>query len=377
MHSVQYFPEVIPLFEAYTYLTQRFAVDRTADRIRYYESRKDQISHKKWTYFERIAELQNELDELIAADGLLEHYFTPLKTKEHMPDRRPITLGGMLLYPPPGFEYPFSFEGLMKYCEGAEQQALLDCYYGATLAPFYTDNCEMDKVSMSFIISAVNSILVDTEDKWAIIDCISNPLEHLEKLRPIVTRVIDYIKEKSVEFSDIIAEEMGAFCAPNAVFGNLGSIMHAEIRPKDFASAKAFVSLLSFNGVELSYKLESLEYNRIVLGIFLNTIIELRSEENNADVHIKLLKMLSDRNRFKILHELCGRESYGQELADKFGGARSGIYYHLEKLLGYGLIDVRMTEYRTLYKMNRQNVYDNLTALRDYLVDGWKPENAE
>ena len=87
--------------------------------------------------------------------------------------------------------------------------------------------------------------------------------------------------------------------------------------------------------------------------------------------------MLSDRNRFKILHELCGRESYGQELADKFGGARSGIYYHLEKLLGYGLSDVRMTEYRTLYKMNRQNVYDNLTALRDYLVDGWKPENAE
>ena len=87
------------------------------------------------------------------------------------------------------------------------------------------------------------------------------------------------------------------------------------------------------------------------------------------------MKMLSDPTRFKVLHELCDRESYGQELADKYGGARSAIYYQLDKLLSFNLIDLKMTEYRNLYTMNKQNVYDKMNAIRDYLLNGWKPED--
>ncbi len=372
---MQYYPEIVPLFDAYIYLCERFTNYRTAERIEYYRSRL--TSDPRWAYYERIIELQNYLDEQIEVDELFKRYFSPLKTKEALSERRPITLGGMLLYPFPGMEYPFSFDRLVEHCKNAPQHELLECYYGCTLAPFFNDSCELSELNMSTVISSVNSILVEAEDKWAVIDCISNPIEHLEKLRPLTMRAISLISEKAVELSDFIAQEMGRFCAADRVYRNLDEIMNTKTKAKDFSDAKLFASLLSFNGVDLSYKLESLEFNRAILGIGLNMVVERRKARENDDAYIKLLKMLSDQNRFRILHELCNKESYGQELADKFGGARSGIYYHLEKLLGYGLLNVNMTEYRTLYTMNKQNVYDQLTALRDFLVDGWKPEDAE
>ena len=371
---MQYFPEIIPLFEARMYLMQRFSKDRTSDRVAHFEPKRSLMSDEMWTYFSRIAELQNELDKLIPVDELMEHYFTPLRTQSDMPGDRSLTLGGMLLSLPPALEYPFSFDEFVTHRKNEPQQELLDDFFTSSLSPFFTDNSDLDVVNMSKIVSAVNSILVDIEDKWAMIDCITNPCEHLEKLRPLVERVMELIVEKSREFSDFITAEMDALCSSRAFAQNLGSVIRSDIKPADVAEVKVYASLLSFNSVDMSYEFESFAFNRIIIGIYINTFIELRGKDGNAEVHLQMLKMLSDPTRFKVLHELCDRESYGQELADKFGGARSAIYYHLEKLLGYGLVDLQMTEYRMLYTMNKQNVYDKMNAIRDYLLNGWKPE---
>ena len=73
---MNYYHEIIPLFEAFVYLSERFSESRTSDRIRSFEPRKQEISVERWTYFQKIIELQNELDELIATGELIEHYFT-------------------------------------------------------------------------------------------------------------------------------------------------------------------------------------------------------------------------------------------------------------------------------------------------------------
>ena len=41
------------------------------------------------------------------------------------------------------------------------------------------------------------------------------------------------------------------------------------------------------------------------------------------------------------------------------------------------MIELRSSEYRMLYTMNKRNVYDKLNSLRDYLLNGWKPEDDE
>ena len=53
------------------------------------------------------------------------------------------------------------------------------------------------------------------------------------------------------------------------------------------------------------------------------------------------------------------------------------MYYHIEKLMSIGLVDCKVTEYKMLYTMNKLNVYNQLTAFRDALLQGWKPDDEE
>ena len=375
---MNYYHEIIPLFEAFVYLSERFSESRTSDRIRSFEPRKQEISVERWTYFQKIIELQNELDELIATGELIEHYFTPLKTKTELPAYRTITLGGLLLQIPAKMQPPFDFDQLLSYYKTADQKDLLVLFYSSTLSPFFNDTNNFDSISMSTIVAAANDIIIDTEDKWALIDCITNPCEHLERLRPVVEKVMDHIRIRSNAFSGFIAEQMDGVCGKDRFIRNMSELMSTELKQKDIANASVYASLFLFNAYKVDYeaanKKNSIEFYRFIIGIYYNTLLELRRQSGNPGVHIQLLKMLSDSTRFSILHDLCNRQSYGQELADKYGGARSAIYYHLDKLLSYNLIDLEMTEYRNLYTMNKQNVYDRMNAVRDYLLDGWKPE---
>lgn len=343
--------------------------------IKFFESSKTYMSENKWTYFCRISELQQELDNLIPIDDTTKYYFTPLKTHNAMPADRTLTLGGMLLTLPATLEYPFSYDDFIEYCRRLPQQELLDSYFDSALSPFYKDSIDVEEISMAKFVSAVNSLIVETDDKWALIDCATNPCKHLEKLRAIVTKVMDIIKARSLEMHEFIMQEMNKFCTDGKFEVKIGRYLRTEINPKNLDVAKVYPSLFSFNGIQMYYLSNTFEFSRLIIGIYINTMYEIGRKTNNSNAHVQLLKMLSDQTRFNILHELCGRQSYGQELADNFGGARSAIYYHLEKLLGYGLVDLEMTEYRMLYTMNKQNVYDKMNAIRDYLLNGWKPED--
>ncbi|MBR4636346.1 MAG: helix-turn-helix transcriptional regulator [Clostridia bacterium] len=375
---MHYYSEIIPLFEAFVYLSERFSESRTSDRIRSFEPRKEEISAERWTYFQRIVELQNELDDLIAPSELIEHYFTPLKTKTELPAYRTITLGGLLLQIPAQMQPPFDFDQLLSYYKTASQKDLLVLFYSSTLAPFFNDTNNFDDISVSTIVAAANDNIVSTEDKWALIDCITNPCEHLERLRPVVEKVMDHIENRSEAFSGFISKQMEGVCGKDKFIRNMSELMSTELKQKDIANASVYPSLFLFNAYKVDYeaanKKNTLEFYRFIIGVYYNTLLELRRQRGNPGVHIQLLKMLSDQTRFNILHDLCGKQSYGQELADKYGGARSAIYYHLDKLLSFNLIDLKMTEYRNLYTMNKQNVYDKMNAIRDYLLNGWKPE---
>ena len=375
------FAEILPLYEAYKYLTQRFAKIRTSDFIKRSASNENNTSKDKWTCFCRISEMQNELDEAIKDDDLLKKYFTPLKTRNDLPGDRTLTIGGMLLSMPSAADKPLDYNEFVQYCKSANQLELLSMYYECALSPFFKDWNESGEaeISMAKFVSSVNEIVAETNDKWAIIDCASNPCEHLEKMRPLVTKVMDLIADKGRELLGFMSEELKELRSDSILEYKLGELLCTRIGPESLNKTNVYLSLFSFNDIDMAISNDSdpIEFKWLVLGIYLNTLFEFRRSNSNSETHLQILKLLSDQTRFNVLHELCDRESYGQELADKFGGARSAIYYHLEKLLGYGLLDLKMTEYRMLYTMNKAAVYDKLTAMRDYLVNGWKPEERE
>ena len=374
--KMQCFFEVVPLIEACIYLSERFSKNRTADRIKYFESYKPYMSNEKWTCFQKIGELQKELDDLIPIDDTMKQYFTPLKTQIDIPSDKTLSLGMMLLSLPLTLDYPFSYDDFIGYCRSLPQQELLAMYCNFVFFPFFKYDIDAEEeIPMSRFISTVKNTLVDIDDKWMLIDCAADPFEHLEKLRPIVTRVMDIIERRSKEMQGFIKQEFERFCEKDQLAEKLRKYLRTDIKSENLETVKIYPSLMSVNGIQMvSHSSNTCDLSKLIIGIYVNTAFELRQRNDNDYNHIKLLKMLSDQTRFNILHDLCGRQSYGQELADKYGGARSAIYYHLEKLLGFGLIDLEMTEYRNLYTMNKQNVYDKMNEIRDYLLDGWKPE---
>ena len=115
----------------------------------------------------------------------------------------------------------------------------------------------------------------------------------------------------------------------------------------------------------------------IIGGVYMAVLTRAPADFGKPEKHLILLKNISDPTRFNILHDMCDNEAFGQELAEKYMTTRSAMYYHLEKLMGIGLIELRSSDYRMLYTMNKRNVYDKLNALRDYLLNGWKPEDDE
>lgn len=369
---MQFFAEIIPLFDASVYLSRRFSKRRTSDFINNLLKDRTDLSDRCRTCFQKIVELEAELDTLIGPDPLLEHYFKPIKTKNAQPDDVPLSLGGMLLAISPEVKRPYGFEDIFNFFFNASQPERL-CLFYEVLFPFFTDEREKD-YSMGGFVSAVNDIIADTEDKWAVIDCASNPIAHLEKLRPLVMKTIALIEERSGVFTDFITEEINEFCAKNNFERRLDYFSGSALNPKNFSEAEIYISLFDFNRINLASSNNSQSFQRFIIGVYLNTLYKLKISTMDPAEHINLLKLLSDPTRFKILHDLCSRQSYGQELADRFGGARSAMYYHLEKLFGIGLLEMEMTEYRNLYTMNKQAVYDKMNAIRDYLLDGWKPE---
>lgn len=134
-------------------------------------------------------------------------------------------------------------------------------------------------------------------------------------------------------------------------------------------------SLFLFNGIRLHLGVEGA--NSLFMGVFIDSIFEMRSRLVDAESYLSMLKTLSDGTRLRVLKSLYNRYSYGQELADELGGTRNAMYYHIEKLMSIGLVDCKVTEYKMLYTMNKLNVYNQLTAFRDALLQGWKPDDEE
>ena len=373
---MRYYSETIPLFEASNYLNARLSKKRTSDFIRTLENNEAITSDERWIFFQKITELEAELDSFIVTDDpLVRRYFTPLEMKTDRQIQIPLTLGLMLLSIPPDIKQPFDFDDLFDFYKNAPQEKVLDLLY-ERLYPFFTDSKDKD-ATMSGFVAAVNSVLIKTDDKWAVIDCASNPAEHLEALRPLVTRTMKLIVEKSKPLSGFIKGEMDAFCAKGQLERRIDFLFGSGIKTEDIAGTEIYPSIFDINGAVIGSLSEDRSIKYLIIGLYLNMLYQIRTSAGSSAEHVKLLKMLSDQTRFNILHELCDHQTYGQELADKFGGARSAIYYHLERLLSFGLLDLEMTEYRMLYTMNKEAVFEKLTALRDYLVNGWKPETTD
>ncbi|MBR4636033.1 MAG: winged helix-turn-helix transcriptional regulator [Clostridia bacterium] len=380
---------IVPLHEARIYLMERLSDIRTSDRIAKLKTVSSRMNNSDFAFYDRIVKLQNELDARFETDHLIRQYFTPLKTKHSTVADFPITIGGMLLALSGEMDEPFGFDEMIAMYKSWPKERLIRFFFMTSIAYFFSDPSETES-GISGFVAAADELLTDYKDKWALVDAATNPFPHLERLRPLVTNVAKEIELRSRGLEPYLintAHELSSFGDNEKI---IHSILKVKLPDEWIKDAVVRLSLFSFDefnfysspydeGAASSDSKNGSNESRVLIvgGVYMAVVTRADEDFGKAETHLDLLKKISDPMRFNILHDMCDREAYGQELAEKYKTTRSAMYYHLEKLMGIGMIELRSSEYRMLYTMNKRNVYDKLNSLRDYLLNGWKPEDDE
>ena len=371
---MEFLSQINPVHEAVVYLTRRFAAKRASDLIMEFKQNKALMQNFNWAYCERIAEIERTLDEEFELTDQLRYYFMPLETRDERADENPLSLGSLLLEHPQAMTAEFTLDNVEAFYSTAPRNRIVSGFY-SQLETQFLDTHKGCSGDLSDFMTLTDARLVKPEDKWRVIDLVRDPLRHFEALRETVARIAGRIGEMSADFSAVIESEKESF-------GRVGSGFLYDLANLDAAAmerAVIFPSLMLVNGVSITstFTAEDEGPVYIYLGIVCLQIVELRGAKDNFAFHMNIVKALSDETRMRALCEMADSYSYGQELAEKLGSSRNAMYYHLDKLACLGLIKLKVTDYRMLYTMNKKTVYEWLTALRDFLVGGWKPEDEE
>ncbi len=375
-----YIRDISPCYDAIVYLVQRFTKNRAGDRITALPSQRSIDTRSElWLNLEKISDLQQKLDKRFQPDELMLRYFSPLQTVNSLASDHEISFGELLLQPAWAVKEPYSFDGIVDFYRDSDQEKIIMSFSSLLYSTFASDE-EHRSQTLNELVALADRILIKPDDKWLFIDIVLNPVQHLEKLRPLVSAVSDAITELTSDLGSLLdgAEPIVNELGREQVLKKLGLCF----KQKEINSVTVRPSFLSFNMVTMraSECADGSEKKdiQIFIGIYVcYGIAEKRGDAQNPDAFLFTLKLISDPTRFQIMRELCDKRSYGQELAQSFNCTRSAMYYHLEKLMDNRLIDQQITGYRMLYTLNKQNVYDKFNAMRDYILKGWKPEDDE
>ncbi len=366
---MQYQRELEPFIEAFLYLCQRFTKERTSERIERIKQEHPSIPNTYWDLCFKITALEQKLDEEFISDDLMQEYFTPLKTKDSVTGIEVFSIGAILLRMPEDGPAPKTIDDLIAYYNSASTTSKFR-HFGGVLSAVW--ECQTEIKDLSELVTVIDAIIALPEDKWRIIDAVTDPIRHLERLRPLVTGITERIREAVPDFTELIDKCYNLICSSNK------TMMDSLIKLDDDLPYERVTVMPSIFYFDL-YSRGLYENNKmlIILGVFVYNVFMPKSDRPNEDMFVYVLKTLSDATRLRVLHSLCDEYSYGQRLAEQYNSTPNALYYHLDKLLSCGLVEMKETEYRTLYTMNKRAVYKNLTDLRDYLVNGWKPEDGE
>ena len=361
--------EILPVFEAFCYLTERFSSRRTSDRIEILRSDSRFMHYNNWALVQKLSEFEHELDEAFPADDLLKLYFSPLQCDRDVMERE-VSIGSILLSVPNDVAPPKSFDEIVEHYRSAPRDAVIRHFSDVLLWQRAKDPTKAFS-DLAGMMAYIDELLTDPIDKWNLIDSASNPIRHLETMRPLVEAISMQIEKRIDEFMPLMEESKKLFLSCPDYKEKFKSL-HYELDDSRIENMIVYPGLFLFNGIHLS--IDDAGNAFAAMGFFVDVLMSCHNNPRDLEQHLSILKIMSDGTRLKALYSMCGRYSYGQELASMLGGSRNAMYYHLEKMLAYGLVDCKPSEYRTLYTMNKENVYNKLTELRDFLVDGWTPE---
>ena len=128
-----------------------------------------------------------------------------------------------------------------------------------------------------------------------------------------------------------------------------------------------FVSISCFMRKEvIAWKERKGNKRWIVAGFdYLNMIVENLDPQTEA---LRLLKIIADESRLKIIKLLSGKECRNPEIANLLGLTKATISHHMNVLCTHNIVDIRMDGNKIFYSVDRKKLKKRLSEIIDKIL---------
>lgn len=228
---------------------------------------------------------------------------------------------------------------------------------GLDLTPDFAEDS-----ALQLIFEHIDPLDFPADIKWFLMSLIQNPRLQLLTFKNIIDGYLplyEKLKEKHLPQYHIFVEWIEGELAKHGV-GFLDKYL-------------SFVNVNEYDEIHLNYSLFDLlsshhqgdGYIHLFVGVLFQKHVQDRNEKKDMDTHLMTLKALADQTRLEILGFLTTNESYGQEIAKKFGITTATVSYHMDYFLGASLIHMKRKGRRLYYSVNKSRIRDCLKFLED------------
>lgn len=214
------------------------------------------------------------------------------------------------------------------------------------------------KIEINEIIELISALSYDAEQKWLMLDLISNEVSRSELInnirssQSIIERHFHLVENRYDAEIEKLKDEGEQSHITRKIFGNIidGMSNIAEHYNLELA-------VLAYNSASILATERPGGKSSIIIGILLDELMELTGHfKLNDNAAVERCKALGDAVRFKIINILSERPHYVKELAEKLSITSSTLSHHLSILTQNGLLLIEVSDRKTFYKTNSESL---------------------
>ena len=218
------------------------------------------------------------------------------------------------------------------------------------------------------LIDQLDQLPLEEEYRWSLFKALSRYPRYIDRLEELLRPAVDTAQR---ELAALAARMQPAYDRWESyfaghTFAQLLEGMTNQAVEEDRLENCVNLSLLAGTEVIFTYNTSNgKDFRQIYMGALIDEHARVDRVQMSHEDICGLLRILSDRSKFEILHYIADREAYGQELARKLGLTTATISRHMAILQDAGLIHTRRSESRVYYRLNRDTLHSLLDLTRD------------
>ena len=221
-----------------------------------------------------------------------------------------------------------------------------------------------EKVDAAEVFRAVNGSALPQKTKNALIDAALDPQRYAQMLREVLCPVADEFERQRELWQPLICDFAEFFPTGGNEKALLLSEMKYDASPID--ECMICPSVIGFANAYIGTDAPEAGASRLIaiIGTLFGTFRRnSESAENSVSEVARIMDILGEQNRFKIVLRLLEGSAYVGELAKYLGLAPCTVSQHLSVLLGANLVKSADIGRRVYYSLNKERTDCFLDAL--------------